>query len=168
MDRGWDRVGSYQRHFKKETSMNIRKPRGRPFEPGNSGRPAGSKNRTTQLLKQLADGEAEQIIQKVLEKAKAGDDACLRMLMDRLWPPRKGQPVKLNTPPLKTSADVLTAIVTLWTAIANGHLTPDEASALSLVAERSMAVINQQEALKRIEGLEKDQERRDATNIETD
>jgi hypothetical protein len=31
-----------------------------------------------------------------------------------------------------------------------------------------MAVINQQEALKRIEGLEKDQERRDATNIETD
>ena len=104
--------------------MTIRKPLGRPFEPGNSGRPAGSKKRTTQLLEQLAEGEAEQIIQKVLEKAKAGDDACLRMLMDRLWPPRKGQPVKLNTPPLKTSADVLNAILTLWSAIADGHLTP--------------------------------------------
>jgi hypothetical protein len=146
----------------------IRKPRGRPFRPGNSGRPAGSKNRTTQLLENLAEGEAEQIIQKVLQKAKAGDDACLRMLMDRLWPPRKGQPVKLNTPPLKTSADVLTAIVSLWSAIAEGQLTPDEASALSIVAERSVAAISGQEALKRIETLEKDRERRDATNFETD
>ncbi len=146
----------------------IRKPRGRPFPRGNSGRPAGSKNRTTQLLEQLAEGEAEQIIQKVLEKAKAGDDACLRMLMDRLWPPRKGQPVKLNSPPLKTSADVLNAIRMLWSAIADGHLTPDEASALSLVAERSMAAISEQETLKRIETLEKDRERSDATNSETD
>ena len=146
----------------------IRKPRDRPFQRGNSGRPAGSKNRTTQLLEQLAEGEAEQIIQKVLEKAKAGDDACLRMLMDRLWPPRKGQPVKLNSPPLKTSADVLNAIRMLWSAIADGHLTPDEASALSLVAERSMAAISEQETLKRIETLEKDRERSDATNSETD
>jgi hypothetical protein len=32
----------------------IRKPRDRPFQRGNSGRPAGSKNRTTQLLEQLS------------------------------------------------------------------------------------------------------------------
>jgi DNA-binding winged helix-turn-helix (wHTH) protein len=55
----------------------------------------------------------------------------------------------------------------LLNAIAQGHLTPDEASALSLVAERSMAVISQQEILKRIEVLEKDQELRDATNFKT-
>jgi hypothetical protein len=145
-----------------------RKPRGRPFQPGNPGRPAGSKNRTTQLVEWLAEGEAEQIIQKVLEKAKAGDDACLRMLMDRLWPPRRGQPVKLDTPPLKTSTDVSNVIITLWDAIAEGRLTPDEASALSSVAERSMAVLSQQEILKRIEILEKDRELRDATkNFET-
>lgn len=50
--------------------MSTHKPRGRPFRPGNSGRPAGSKNRTTQLLEQLAEGNAEEIIQKVLQKAK--------------------------------------------------------------------------------------------------
>jgi len=155
------------RSFLEEMSMSTHKPRGRPFRPGNSGRPAGSKNRTTQLLEQLAEGNAEEIIQKVLQKAKAGDDACLKMLMDRLWPPRKGQPVRLNTPPLKTPADVLAAIVTLWNAIADGQLTPDEAGALSIVAERSIAVIREQEALKRIEILEQDQERRDATNFET-
>jgi hypothetical protein len=100
---------------------------------------------------------------KVLEKAKAGDDVCLRMLMDRLWPPRRGQPVKLDTPPLKTSTDVSNVIITLWDAIAEGRLTPDEASALSLVAERSMAVLSHQEILRRIEILEKDRELRDAT-----
>jgi DNA-binding response OmpR family regulator len=53
-------------------------------------------------------------------------------------------------------------------AIAEGRLTPDEASALSLVAQRSMAVLSHQEILRRIEILEKDRELRDATkNFET-
>jgi hypothetical protein len=146
--------------------MNTRKPRGRPFQPGNPGRPVGSKNRTTQILERMAEGEAEQIMQKLLAKAKAGDDACIRILMERLWPPRKGRPVKLDTAPVNTSGDVLNAIVSLWSAIAEGHLTPEEASMLSLVAERTMAVINQQEDRKRIEALERDREARDATKFE--
>jgi hypothetical protein len=142
--------------------------RGRPFKPGNPGRPLGSKNKTTQMLEMLAEGEAEQVIQKVLEKAKAGDDACLRMIMDRIWPPRKGQPVKLAMAPPKTVTDVLNAIISLWSALAEGRLTPDEAGALSLVAERSVQVINQCELVKRIEDLEKDRELRDAkANFET-
>jgi hypothetical protein len=147
--------------------MSTGKPRGRPFGRGNPGRPIGSKNKTTEILERLAEGEAEQIIRKVLEKAKAGDDACLRMLMDRLWPARRGQPVKLDMQPLKTPTDVLDAITSLWSAIGQGHFTPEEASALSLVAERSMQVISQQELLKRIEVLEKDQELGDATNFQT-
>jgi hypothetical protein len=140
-----------------------RKPRGRPFKPGNRGRPPGSTNKITRLVEQLAEGQAEQLVQKTIELAQAGDVTCLRMLLDRLWPQRRGQPVKLDTRPLKTSDDVLGAIITLWNAIAEGHLTPDEAVALSSVAERSMAVINQQEERKRIEMLEADRELRDAT-----
>jgi uncharacterized protein DUF5681 len=144
-----------------------RKVRGRPFERGNPGRPPGSKNKVTQIVEQLAEGQAEQLAQKVLQLALAGDVSCLRMMLDRLWPPRRGQPVKLDMPPLKTPTDVLSAIRSLWSAIGEGHFTPDEASALSLVAERSMQVIAQQEILKRIEALEKDKELRDATNFET-
>jgi hypothetical protein len=145
----------------------MRKPRGRPFKSGNPGRPPGSKNKITQIVEQLAEGQAEQLVQKAIELAQAGDVSCLRMMLDRLWPQRRGQPVKLDMPPLKTSADVLNAIISLWSAIAEGHLTPDEASALSLVAERSMAVISQQEMVERIEVLEKDRERRDAANFKT-
>jgi Family of unknown function (DUF5681) len=148
-------------------TTHVRKPRGRPFERGNPGRPPGSKNKVTQIAEQLAEGQAEQVVQKLLELAQAGNVAALRMVLDRVWPPRKGQPVKLDMPPLKTSSDVLSAIRSLWSAIGEGHFTPDEASALSLVAERSMAVIAQQELLKRIEALEKDKELRDATNFET-
>jgi hypothetical protein len=146
---------------------HVRKPRGRPFERGNPGRPPVSKNKITQIAEQLAEGQAEQVVQKLLELAQAGNVAALRMVLDRVWPPRKGQPVKLDMPPLKTSSDVLSAIRSLWSAIGEGHFTPDEASALSLVAERSMAVISQAEILKRVELLEKDRDLRDATNLKT-
>jgi hypothetical protein len=58
-------------------TRSVRKARGRPFKPGNSGRPPGSKNKITQMVEQLAEGQAEQLIQKVLELAQAGDVACL-------------------------------------------------------------------------------------------
>jgi hypothetical protein len=140
----------------------VHKARGRPFEPRNPGRPLGSKNKTTQMVEQLAEGQAEQLVQKALELAHAGDVSCLRMMLDRLWPLRKGQPVNMVMPPINDAQDVLLAIASIWTAIREGRLTPDEASALSLVAERSMQVINQQELLKRIEELEKHRELRDA------
>jgi hypothetical protein len=45
----------------------VRKVRGRPFQPGNPGRPPGSRNKVTQTLEQLAEAQAEQLFQKVLE-----------------------------------------------------------------------------------------------------
>ena len=51
------------------------KSRGRPFQPGNPGRPPGSKNKVTRALEQLAEGQAEQVFQKVIEQALAGDVA---------------------------------------------------------------------------------------------
>ncbi len=116
----------------------VRKPRGRPFKPGNPGRPPGSKNKITQMVEQLAEGQAEQLVQKVLDLAQAGDVSCLRMLLDRLWPPRKGQPVNVAMPPIKTSHDLFPAIASIWTAIREGRLTPEEASALSIVIDRSI------------------------------
>src|SRR5262245_31791796 len=145
----------------------LRRPRGRPFQAGNAGKPVGSKNRTTQLLERLAEGEAEQILQTLVEKAKAGDAACLRMLMDRLWPLRRGHPVELDVPPLNTATDVINTFAALWRGLTEGRLTPDEASTLSTLMERTMQVMTQQEILKRIEILEKDRELRDAIHRQT-
>jgi hypothetical protein len=50
---------------------------------------------------------------------------------------------------------MLAAIASVWTAIAEGQLTPDEAGTLSLVVERSIQVIQLQEVVQRIEDLER-------------
>jgi hypothetical protein len=146
------------------TTPGVRKVRGRPFQPGNSGRPPGSKNKVTQLVEQLAEDQAEQLVQKVLELAKAGDVACLRMVLDRLWPPRKGQPVNIAMPPINTSQDLFPAILSIWTAIRDGRLTPDEASALSIVIDRSVQAIELHDISKRIAALEEAEGRRNAKN----
>jgi hypothetical protein len=82
--------------------------------------------------------------------ALAGDVPCLRMMLDRLWPPRKGQPVNVVMPPINTSQDVLAAIASIWRAIREGRLTPDEASALSVVVDRSIPAIELHDITKRI------------------
>jgi hypothetical protein len=136
-------------------TTSARKVRGRPFQSGNPGRPPGSKNKITQLVEQLAEGKAEQLIRKALELAEAGDVQCLRMILDRLWPIRKGQPVQLNVTPINNSKDVLSAITSILTAVCEGRLTPDEAGALFPVIDRSIEVIELKDVIRRIEDLEK-------------
>jgi hypothetical protein len=131
------------------------RPRGRPFEPGNPGRPPGSKNKATQIAEQLAEGPAEQLIQKVFELAQAGNVFCLKMVLDRLWPARKGQTVNVVMPPVKTSQDLIPAIAAIWEGIREGHLTPEEAGGLSILIDRSIQAIEDHEITKRIEALEK-------------
>jgi len=133
------------------TSDNVR---GRPFEPGNPGRPRGAKNKITRFLDQLADEQAENIVRKVLELAEAGDVSCMRMVLDRLWPPRKGQPIDIALPPLKTPADVLPALATIWHAVAEGLLSPEEAHSLASLMDRSIRIIELEGFEKRVDALE--------------
>ena len=132
----------------------VRKVRGRPFQAGNPGRPPGSKNKITRLAEHLAEGRAEHVVKKVLELAQAGDVACLRMLLDRLWPPRKGQPINIVMPPINSRQDLFAAIGSVWTAIREGHLTAEEASALSVVIDRSIRAIELHAIENRIAALE--------------
>jgi hypothetical protein len=111
------------------------------------------------MVEQLAEGQAERLVQKVLDLAQAGDVSCLRMMLDRLWPPRKGQPVNVVMPPINTSQDVFPAIASIWTAIREGRLTPDEASALSIVIDRSIQAIELHDIAKRIAALEEAQDK---------
>src|SRR5262245_59753630 len=143
----------------------VRKVRGRPFKPGNPGRPPGSRNKTTQIAEQLAEGQAEQLVQKVLELAQAGDVSCLKMALDRIWPPRKAQPINVTMPPINNAQDALDAIAAICAALGEGRLTPDEITALSSVVGRSIQVIEHQDFKERIGALE---EARDKRNEEKD
>jgi uncharacterized protein DUF5681 len=140
-----------------------RKGRGRPFQPGNPGRPPGSKNKTTQVLEQLAEGRAEQLLRKVLEQALAGDVACQRMMLDRLYVPPKARPINLTLPTINSSQDVLAAIAAICKALGEGRLNPDEITALSTMVGRSIQVIEHDHE-RRIAALEEAQHKRDEKN----
>ena len=77
--------------------------RGRPFAPGNPGRPPGAKNKTTQLLAGLLAEAAPEIVRVVIEGAKAGDLAMCKILLPYLL--RKHRAVELELPPLNATAD---------------------------------------------------------------
>jgi hypothetical protein len=74
--------------------------------------------------------------------AKEGDTTALRLCMDRLLPPRKDRTVLFSLPKLESAKDAVTASAAILEAVANGDLTPMEASELSKL------VANYVEALK--------------------
>ena len=65
--------------------------RGRPFEKGRSGNPAGrrpgSRNKATLAAAALLAGEAEALTRKAVEMALDGDPTAMRLCMERVLPP---------------------------------------------------------------------------------
>lgn len=107
-----------------------RKERGRPFQPGNPGRPPGSKNQTTRLVEQLVAGDAEMLGRKMIELAKEGNVRCLEYCLDRLFPKRTGRPLDFHLPEINSVHDLVAAMANITTAVNNGDLTAEEAAHL--------------------------------------
>ena len=130
-----------------------------PFEPGQSGNPAGkargTRNKVTLAIEALLDGEAEALTRKAIELAKAGDMAALRLCMDRLAPPRKDRPVMFELPTITCAADAVKASAALVTAVAVGDLTPAEAGELGKLIEAYVRVLEATDFAARLENLER-------------
>ena len=108
--------------------------RGRPFEKGRSGNPAGrrrgSRNRATLAAIVLLEGEAEALTRKAVELALDGDPMALRLCIERILPPCRERPVRLALPPIESAADVSAANTS---ALGRGTLTPGEAERIAIV-----------------------------------
>lgn len=120
---------------------NAASTRGRPFEPGNPGRPKGARHRVTVAVEALLEGEAEALTRKAIELGLAGDLTALKLCLDRVAPARKDRPVVVDLPVLKTAEDGPMALAAIATAAACGEITPGEAQALaSVVVEHRRGV----------------------------
>lgn len=134
----------------------VRKGR-RPFERGNRfgrGRPAGSRNNATLALDQIAAGEAESVLRQVLQQALAGDLRAAEMLMARIWPVKRGRPVRLQLPAIDTAAGVAAALGALIEAVAAGDVTPEEAAPVGPLLETKRRAIETVELEERLRVLE--------------
>ncbi len=131
-----------------------------PFEKGQSGnpggRPPGARNKTTIIAESLLQGETEMITRLVIERAKAGDMAALRMCLDRVAPPSRHRPVLFELPPLEKAADAVTAMAAIAGAVAEGELTPCEAGELVKLVDTFARVLDLVAFEQRLAKLERD------------
>ena len=116
------------------------KPRGRPFQrgapsPNPSGRPLGSKNRTTLAAELLLDGEAEAITRKAVELAKAGDQTALRLCFGHIFQLRRGRRICIDLASVNIAEDGPRVLAEIVAAVAAGELTLEDAADLSKLVE---------------------------------
>jgi hypothetical protein len=140
------------------TESTAPKQRGRPFPKGRSGnpkgRPPGARNVATVLAEQLLDGEAEELVRKVITKAKHGNLPALRICIDRILPSRKERPVQFAMPELRSVGDASKAISALMSAVAKGELGASEAAELSKLIESYVRAVEATELEQRLLNLE--------------
>tara|TARA_R110000787_G_scaffold68701_4_gene153444 strand:+ start:4498 stop:4971 length:474 start_codon:yes stop_codon:yes gene_type:complete len=130
---------------------------GRPFKPGNPGRPNGSRHKTTLAIQALLDGEGEALTRKAVELALAGDVTALRLCLERITPARKDAPVLFELRPMDGAASAATAMGAILSSVASGGLTPGEASGLAGLVEAYRKALETTELETRLKALEERQ-----------
>jgi len=119
-----------------------------------AGRPSGSRNQATLLMETLLDGEAEQLLRKVIELASTGNIHALQLCLDRLLAPRKDRPIHLSLPPIEDAQQVSSAMSTVVAAIGEGRITPGEGEILANILAVQTNVLTTGDLERRVEQLE--------------
>jgi hypothetical protein len=113
--------------------------RGRPFEKGRSGNPAGrrpgSRNKATLAAAALLAGESEALTRTAVELALAGDPTAMRLCIERILPPCRERAVRFILPPIESTDDISAAMQAVTAALARGDITPGEAATIAGVVE---------------------------------
>ena len=132
---------------------------GKPFEPGQSGNPAGkpmgTRNKATLAVEALLEGEGEALARKCVEMALEGDGAALRLCMERIAPVRRGRPIRFTLPALEGPDDLVKALGGLLRATADGEISPDEAVTVATILETKRRAHETVEMESRLAALEK-------------
>ena len=133
-----------------------RKPRGKPFEPGNrhgQGRPLGSRNKRL-LLQEFLEEYGQPVVHRIVKKAADGDRTAMKLVMDRLLPVAQEDRMAIELPELRTSSDLTAASAAVIEALAKGEITVEQSRAMAelLQAHRSLFVSEEME--RRVASLE--------------
>ncbi|GJE12113.1 DUF5681 domain-containing protein [Methylobacterium longum] len=128
--------------------------RGRPFAPGNRGRPKGARNRSTLAVEQMLDGEAEALARKAIEMALDGDGPAMKLCLDRLLSPRRDRAITFALPVIESAADLPRATEAMLQAVASGEITPSEAADIGKAVSAHIEAVTAAEMAQRLARLE--------------
>jgi hypothetical protein len=136
-------------------SESPEKPRGRPFEKGNPGRPRGSKNKRTLALEALLDGQAEAITETIIAKALEGERAAMRLCFERILPPKQGRTLSFELPVVNSAKDAAAAMTAIIAAVAAGEITPGEATTVAQLIDGAIRAFEVRDFAQCLNSLEK-------------
>jgi len=142
-------IARRRRHF-----QTGRKPPSAPGNRGGPGRPRGSRHRAQVALDAIGEAGATEVLQAVLQAAKDGDMRAASILLDRVWPTRKGRAVEVALPEVASAADLVPALAAVAAAMGRGELTPEEARSACAVLEGQRKAIETAELEARVVALE--------------
>jgi len=123
------------------------------FEPGQSGNPKGRPVGTgyASKLRTAIEDDMPEIIISVVAKAKSGDLAAAKLLLDRVFPALKPVEMPAAIQQGQSLADSGNAVVN---AALEGSLTPDQADSLLSAITKQARVVEMDDLVRRVEALE--------------
>ena len=124
------------------------------FPSGNTGRPKGSRNKATNAIESLLQGQEESLRQTAVTKALDGDSVALRLCMERIAPAPKDQPVSFSLPKMNNAMDASEAARSVLTAVSEGQLTPIEATRVMGFIDSYRRTLELKEIEQRLQALE--------------
>ena len=143
-----------------------KKPRGRPFQPGQSGNPSGkapgSRAAVYAALDDLAEEAAPEVLKALSERAKEGDARAADIVFRRAYPERKGRAVPFKLRPVTTLEDLAGATGDILAAVASGELSAEEAQGVAAVLDihrQATATAELERRLAAVEAAQKGEQR---------
>lgn len=136
----------------------------RKFQKGRSGnplgRPKGTRNKATLLVEKLLENEAEGICRQAIELAKKGNIQAIKLVLDRILPPKKEAPIFIDLPVMKVGSDILEAVSRVAEAVCHGKISPSEGEMLTRIIDKQAKAIEVNEFEERLKCLE-DRQKKD-------
>lgn len=141
-----------------DTDIEIFKPRGRPFERGQSGNPAGrprgARNSSTLLAQALVADATDELVQRFIAEARNGNMPALLLAIKRILPQCRPPPLQFKLPTLESPADASRAINSILAGLAAGELTESEVKTLIGLVETYLKVHSETETDRRLTAIE--------------
>ena len=102
----------------------------------------------------MLDSAARPLLRGAIDDAQGGDGVMTRFCLSRIIGPRRERPVRFELPPIKSAADLSTAMQAVTAAVAHGELTIREGWEFSQMIDNFIRAIDASEFAEQLERIE--------------
>lgn len=110
--------------------------------------------KTSAVMQAAFDAKVVEIADAVLYRAKCGDNACMKLVVERLLPVIRERSINIDLPAVTTVHDLPPAVAAILQRVADGSITPSEGEKLASLLGSWRESVEVTELLRRIAALE--------------